>query len=65
MSQYTEQQAYVAALGITEIVYNTTEFQDDFMDLLYDSLTGGKHNMVFDDSGYLVCDGTTGNIIYV
>jgi len=57
MPSESEMQDYIGALGITRITVGTTDFDDEFTQLLYETITVGRDNIVTYEGDVVTCDG--------
>ena len=63
MPTTAQMEAYILALGIAKIDNEKTNYDDEFTTLMYQMLTGGRDNILTDDSGDVITD-DDGNVLY-
>ena len=61
MPSEAQMQTYIDALGITRLVVGTTGFDDEFTQLLYQTLTVGRDNIVTHNGDVITHEG---NIVH-
>ena len=57
MPNEAQMQTYIDALGITRITVGTVDYDDEFTQLLYETITVGRDNIVTCDGEVVDCDG--------
>ena len=63
MATDAENQAYLASFGITKMVIDTVNFDDEYSEFIVQVMTIGMNNILVDDDGDVLTD-DDGNVLY-